>query len=304
MFSSAAAAVAWPARAETQTNKDSTSQRRENNRKYRDPNVLKEAAWLKEDLDSLRKEHADRLAQISKVENSTEDLAELRGAHKAVQEELKASKAQCDELRYEMLTIKTAGAQRATKVEDLQKDVQRLEDEKSQALAKLEEAQKELLERERTEYRTQSCVEFSCILDPMIEDLKRQLLLFEDDKVRNEGLLKAIRQERDTLRQAADDAARKRKAKAKTKARFSNQRPDEGSKECVGEKIATCPLAGVAKQTGWSSVDPCFVNPHRNHEATGAAVRAKGVPYLKRPPSRDAKKDFADAERNHCEEAE
>lgn len=174
--------------------------------------VLKEAAWLKEDLDSLRKEHAERLAQISKVENSTEDLAELRGAHRAVQEELKATKAQCDELRYEMLTIKTSGAQRATKVEDLQKDVQRLEDEKAQALTKLEEAQKDVLERERNEYRMQS----------EMQDLKRQLLLYEDDKVRNEGLLKAIRQERDTLRQAADEAARRRKAKAKTKARSAS----------------------------------------------------------------------------------
>ncbi|CAE7934830.1 unnamed protein product [Symbiodinium sp. KB8] len=192
MFSSAAAAVAWPARAETQTNKDSTSQRRENNRKYRDPNVLKEAAWLKEDLDSLRSMQT-ALRRYPRLLTQFKPRRVLRG-------------------RYEMLTIKTAGAQRATKVEDLQKDVQRLEDEKSQALAKLEEAQKELLERERTEYRTQS----------EMQDLKRQLLLFEDDKVRNEGLLKAIRQERDTLRQAADDAARKRKAKAKTKARSAS----------------------------------------------------------------------------------
>ncbi|CAJ1417203.1 unnamed protein product [Effrenium voratum] len=166
--------------------------------------VLKEAAWLKEDLDSLRKEHAEQQEHHTKVENCTEDLAELRGAHKILQQELRTSREQCDLVRQELLIVKTSQAQKLSKEEDLVREVARLEGEKSQAVARMEDARQKHMQMERETFRMHS----------EIEDLKRQILFREDDRVRAEGLLKAVKKERDELKEAAE-ATKKRKAKAK-----------------------------------------------------------------------------------------
>jgi len=167
--------------------------------------VLKEASWLKEDLDTLRKEYADRMEHQVKVENSVEELAELRGAHRTLQNELRLSREDCATLRQELLVAKTQAVQKQSREEDLVNDVARLKDEKSQASARADKALERAMEMERENYKMHADV----------EDLKRQLLFLEDDKVRAEGLIKALRKESDELRQeqeAQREAAKRRKA--------------------------------------------------------------------------------------------
>lgn len=167
--------------------------------------VLKEASWLKEDLDTLRKEYSDRMEHQVKVENSVEELAELRGAHRTLQNELRLSREDCAALRQELLVAKTQAVQKQSREEDLVNDVARLKDEKSQASARAEKALERAMEMERENYKMHADV----------EDLKRQLLFLEDDKVRAEGLIKALRKESDELRQeqeAQREAAKRRKA--------------------------------------------------------------------------------------------
>lgn len=172
--------------------------------------VLKEASWLKEDLDTLRKEYAHHMEQQTKIESSVEELAELRGAHRTLQIELRSSRDSCDVLRQDLLLAKTQAVQKQSREEDLTQEVARLTEEKSQATAKAEKAMEKSMETERENYKMHADV----------EDLKRQLLFLEDDKVRTEGLMKALTKERDELREAqeAQKEAQKRRKAAKAKA--------------------------------------------------------------------------------------
>eukprot|EP00435_Cladocopium_sp_Y103_P059223 s445_g21.t1 len=186
--------------------------------------VLKEASWLKEDLDTLRKEYAHHMEQQTKVESSVEELAELRGAHRMLQTELRSSRDSCDVLRQELLLAKTQAVQKQSREEDLMQEVARLTEEKSQATARAEKAMEKSMETERENYKMHADV----------EDLKRQLLFLEDDKVRTEGLIKTVTKERDELRQvqeAQKEAAKRRKAaKAKSSAKPGKTKGRNGEK--------------------------------------------------------------------------
>eukprot|EP00913_Durusdinium_trenchii_P034585 g32355.t1 len=150
-------------------------------------------------------EHAERLEHQAKVEHSTEELAELRGAHRTLQSELRTSRDQCDTLRQKLLLVKT---------QDLLQDVARLKEEKSEASSKAEHAMQRQMEIERENFKMHADA----------EDLKRQLLFMEDDKARSEGLLKALKKECEEMRQAQEEAAKRRKARQSAKAKARSGR--------------------------------------------------------------------------------
>jgi len=166
--------------------------------------VMKEASWLKEDLDAVRKEHGEHVESHIKAEHDVAAFAELRGAHGALQQELGEYRHDCADLRRELMTLKAAHGQKVAREQELQRDVARLEEEKKESLAREAEL-RSAAETAQMELRA---------LRSAHEDTNRELRSMGDWKITAEMDLRRMASERDELRKAAE-AAQKGRGKGK-----------------------------------------------------------------------------------------
>jgi len=171
--------------------------------------VLKEASWLKEDLDVSREEHAQYTRERVKVDHDSEAYAELRGAHAETQRELAEIRSETYDLRRELAALKTAHAHKVAHEQELERELAKCERERKLTAEKEVAATKRALAAEK-EAMTAAA---------LAEDLQRKMLYSEDQKARIKGDLDSLKREKDALQQVLDDmlaaAAKKKKAKGK-----------------------------------------------------------------------------------------
>lgn len=167
--------------------------------------MLKESNWLKEDLDEVRKEYAEKVSQQSKAEHDIEAFAELRGAHRSLQEELSGSRHECAELRRELIALKSAHANKIAREQELQREVARLDSESRKAVERSESVQQKFDEARQELFEVKAD----------LEDAKRRLLSNEDEKTRCEGIQKALQKERDELKKDLEELQAKRQQRKK-----------------------------------------------------------------------------------------
>lgn len=165
--------------------------------------VLKEASWLREDLDNVREEHSQFTRERQKAELDTEAFAELRGAHAETQRELKDAREEAADLRRELAALKTAHAHKTAREQELERELGRVDKERrditvreSNALQRAETAERELSRLTAAE-----------------EELQQRAQQMEDWKVRMDVELQETRAERDALRQVVEEAAKKKKVR-------------------------------------------------------------------------------------------
>lgn len=177
--------------------------------------VLKEASWLKEDLDTAREEHSQYARERLKAEHDVEAFAELRGAHATTVRELTDCRSEVGDLRRELAALKTAHAHKAAREQELERELAKVEKDRrdtnsreAQALRRAETAERELAKT-----------------SAQAEELHNQIMHREDLKAKIQADLNECRSERDTLRRAAEEAATKKKRGKKTGRKNSpNQR--------------------------------------------------------------------------------
>lgn len=156
--------------------------------------VLRESAWLKEDLDSVRKEHEEQLDSRIKAENDIEAYAELRGSHFAIQSELKDLRHESTDLRRDLMKLKAEHAQKVAREQELQREVSRLEAEKRQVEQREKEAKQhaDQLQQQLTAQRSAA------------EEMNHQILRLEDAKVQTEAESKRFQAECVELRKTVE----------------------------------------------------------------------------------------------------
>jgi len=165
--------------------------------------VLKEASWLKEDLDTAREEHAQYTRERMKAEHDAEAFAELRGAHAEMQRELADVRSEAHELRRELTALKTAHAHKVAHEQELERELARSDRERKMT------AEREGIAMRRAQQGEQE----STVAKAMVEDLQKKLLHAEDQRARTKADLDAIKREKDLLQQAVDLHAAKGKKK-------------------------------------------------------------------------------------------
>lgn len=169
--------------------------------------VLKEATWLKEDLDTAREEHLQYTRERHKAEHDAEAFAELRGAHSETQRELSECRSETGDLRRELAALKMAHAHKSAREQELERE-----------LARLEKAQRETGQREVAAMRRAEVAERDLARATAVEeDLQQRMLQLEDLKARLGADLQEARAERDTLRKAAEEEAERKKKGKKGK---------------------------------------------------------------------------------------
>lgn len=167
--------------------------------------VLKEATWLKEDLDTTREEHDRYARERQKAEHDSEAYAELRGAHAETQRELAEVRVETHEMRREMASLKTAHAHKVAHEQELERE-----------LAKSERERRQTSERETAALKRSQIDEKEALLARhTAEDLQAKLLAAEDEKARLRSNFEAVKRERDALQQVVDLATAKAKKKDK-----------------------------------------------------------------------------------------
>lgn len=165
--------------------------------------VLKEASWLKEDLDSVREEHSAYVGERVKVEHDIEAFAELRGAHAQMQREFSEARADACELRRELSAIRTAHAHKAAREKELERELARTEEER------LRTADREAAERTRAEEAENLLAKARAAA----EEWKEKLLRMEGLEAQTDAELRDLRTQRDTLRREKEELEAKRKKK-------------------------------------------------------------------------------------------
>lgn len=171
--------------------------------------VLKEASWLKEDLDSVRQEHAQSVGERTKLEHDTEAFAELRGAHAATQRELDSLKAEAAEVRRELAAIRTAHAHKAAREQELERELSRVDEERRRFIEqeaastrRADEAEREL---ERARHREQ--------------ELEMKLLSTREAEADAHAEVKEVRAELDHHRKVMEEEEMKRQSRARAMAK-------------------------------------------------------------------------------------
>jgi len=163
--------------------------------------VLKEASWLREDLDVARDEHSQYTREKQKAELDAEAYAELRGAHTETIRELKDGREEAGDLRRELAALKTAHAHKTAREQELMRELTRIEKDRREvatsegtAVKRAEAAERELARASAAE-----------------EELHQRVLQFEDMKARLIADVQELKGERDLLRAAAEEASKKKK---------------------------------------------------------------------------------------------
>lgn len=176
--------------------------------------VLKEATWLKKDLDSVREERAQQCTnERFKIDHNAEAFAELRGAHAEKQRELGVVSAEVADLRRELGAMRTAHVYKAARTDELERE-----------LARVEEARRVAAEREAAATRRADEAERELARALAVEkELSQSLLAKEDWKTKAIADQRELQAEYDQLKQAADEAAAKL-ARKKQKARKNEVR--------------------------------------------------------------------------------
>lgn len=162
--------------------------------------VMRESAWLKEDLDSVRKEHEEQYNSRAKAEFDIEAYAELRGSHSAMKSELEDLRHESADLRRELMAFKTMHAQKVSREQELQRDVARLEEEKRRG----EERERDL-KHHADQLQLQLAAQRSAS-----EDLNRQILRLEDAKVQKEGECRRFQEELQAIAEQHGDKKQKK----------------------------------------------------------------------------------------------
>jgi len=165
--------------------------------------VLKEASWLREDLDVAREEHSQYTREKQEAELDAEAYAELRGAHAETMRELKDAREEAGDLRRELAALKTAHAHKTAREQELMRELTRTEKERREVAMAEAAATKRADVAERELSRATNAE----------EDLRNRVLSMEDTKARLSADLQGIKAERDTLKAAAEEAAKKGKKK-------------------------------------------------------------------------------------------
>lgn len=168
--------------------------------------VLQEAAFLKDDLDIVRKEHDDQVHYQTKIDFDVEAYAELRGSHSAMQSELRDLRQECTDLRRELMALKTAHAHKASREQELQREVSRLTEEKRQMELREKDARQhaDRLQEQLTAQRSAA------------EEMSHQILRLEDAKAQKEGESKRYRDECAELRRIVELGESKKKKRPKS----------------------------------------------------------------------------------------
>mmetsp|Transcript_124551 Transcript_124551/g.346791 ORF Transcript_124551/g.346791 Transcript_124551/m.346791 type:complete len:317 (-) Transcript_124551:81-1031(-) len=166
--------------------------------------VLKEASWLKEDLDSVREEHSAYVGERAKVEHDIEAFAELRGAHAQLQREFHEVRADACELRRELSSIRIAHAHKAAREKELERDLARTEEERVRTAEREADAKRRADEAESllTQARAEA------------EELKAKLRRMQGLEAETDIQLRELRTERDELLREKEEAELKRKKRA------------------------------------------------------------------------------------------
>lgn len=162
--------------------------------------VLKEASWLREDLEKTRDEHSQYTREKHKAELDAEAYAELRGAHAETIRELKDAREEAGDLRRELAALKTAHAHKTAREQELMRELTRVEKERRE-VATSEGAAAKRAEAAERELARASAAE---------EELQQRVLQFEDLKARLVADLQELKGERDLLRAAAEEKSKKK----------------------------------------------------------------------------------------------
>jgi len=165
--------------------------------------VLKEASWLKDELDAVRKEQGNRLAERAKVEHNAEAHAELRGTHAEVQRVLSEARAEICEFRRERAAMRTENATKAAREVELEREVARLEDDRLRTSDREADAHCRAVDSEACLARTRETV----------EELRKQLSQTEIAQALSTAQLAQVTKERNELQREkeAEKEARRRK---------------------------------------------------------------------------------------------
>mmetsp|Transcript_61926 Transcript_61926/g.119373 ORF Transcript_61926/g.119373 Transcript_61926/m.119373 type:complete len:279 (-) Transcript_61926:373-1209(-) len=165
--------------------------------------VLEEAAGLKEELDAVRKEQGDRLAERAKVEHDVEAHAELRGTHAEVQRELSGTRVQIGELRQERAAMRAEIATKAAREVELEREIARAEDDKLRTSEREAAANRRAQESEAILARTQAT----------LEEFRKQISQQEIAQAHAAVQLAQVIKERDELQREREVAAEARRRK-------------------------------------------------------------------------------------------
>jgi len=171
--------------------------------------VLKEASWLKEELDAVRKDQGERLAERAKVEHDAEAHAELRGAHAEVQRELIEARAEICELRRERAAMRTENATKAAREVELEREIARAEDDKLRTCDREAAAYRRAQDSEALLARTRVTV----------EELRKQLAQAEVAQAHAAAQLAQVTKELNEMqreREATAEARRKKRNERKS----------------------------------------------------------------------------------------
>jgi len=166
--------------------------------------VLRETAWLKDELDVVRKEQVDRVVERARVEHNAVEHAELRGTHAEVQRELSEARAEICEFRREKAAMRTESATRAAREVELEREIPRLEDDRLRTCDREADANRRAQDSEALLARTRITV----------EELRKQLSQTEIAQALAAAQLAQATKERNELQREKEAAAEARRRKA------------------------------------------------------------------------------------------
>eukprot|EP00933_Yihiella_yeosuensis_P069844 TRINITY_DN7689_c0_g4_i2.p1 TRINITY_DN7689_c0_g4~~TRINITY_DN7689_c0_g4_i2.p1 ORF type:complete len:350 (+),score=47.91 TRINITY_DN7689_c0_g4_i2:86-1135(+) len=169
--------------------------------------LLQECSWLKEDLDTSRKEYQNYVGGMNKAEVDQTAFAELRGAHSALLNELRESRHENSDLRRDVRNLQGVDAKKTARIQELERDNSKLE------AAHHQSAEKEATASQRWEASERELVEAR----RLIQELKRANVGLEDFKARALGELKNLRADNDKMTKALEERPVKKKGPAGAK---------------------------------------------------------------------------------------
>lgn len=167
--------------------------------------VLREAAWLKADLEGARELHALEMSAPSKVysKHDAEAFAELRGAHAEAQRELRELRAETRDLEQELSQLKTEHAQGLAKEESVKSQIENSKGVRDAAATRAAEAADQAA---AAELEVQRAKEEEAAL-------QRNVLKAEDWKAQAEAAHRRLLAEYEELKIAAHEALQKAEVK-------------------------------------------------------------------------------------------
>lgn len=143
--------------------------------------VLKEASWMKDDLDKARQDYIDAVSDHAQVQSDAEAYAELRGEHKAMLLQAVANSAKATESETKLATLQKAYGHKAAREQELERQIAKMEmnrkaaeDRELALLRRAESAEHELVKSQvRAESTNQRKLQLEEIVAEQATEIKK-----------------------------------------------------------------------------------------------------------------------------------